>query len=39
MEDIAWIIRTKDVNRHVGFSADEENMEERSDDLEIVPTE
>ena len=39
MEDIAWIIRTKDVNRHVGFSADEEKTEEQMDDLEIVPTE
>jgi hypothetical protein len=39
MEDIAWIIRTKDVNRHVGFSADEENSEEEPDVLEIVPTE
>ncbi len=39
MEDIAWIIRTKDVNRHVGFLPDGENTEEQSDDLEIVPAE
>ena len=39
MEDIAWIIRTKDVTRHVGFSADGENGDQQPDDLEIVPTE
>jgi len=39
MEDIAWIIRTKDVNRHVGFSADAENTEEQLHNLEIAPTE
>jgi hypothetical protein len=35
MEDIAWIIRTKDVNRSVGFSTCSETPEE--DKLEIVP--
>ena len=40
MEEIAWIIRTKDVNRPVGFSnAAEEKEEKQEDELEIVPTE
>jgi len=39
MEDIAWIIRTKDVNRRVGFSNDEEKDQGQPEDLEIVPTE
>ena len=39
MEDIAWIIRTKDVNRQVGFSNDAEQAVEQEDELEIVPSE
>ena len=40
MEEIAWIIRTKDVNRQVGFAKDAVNAEpEREDDLELVPSE
>jgi len=38
MEDIAWIIRTKDVNRQVGFTNDAE-PEPEEDELEIVPSE
>jgi len=29
MEEIAWIIRTKDVNRQVGFTNDEESHDEK----------
>ena len=36
MEEIAWIIRTKDVNRQVGFSNDGEPAAEQEDELEIV---
>ena len=40
MEEIAWIIRTKDVNRQVGFTKDLANAEsEKEDELEIVPSE
>lgn len=39
MEDIAWIIRTKDVNRQVGFAKGEEVDDEEEDDLEIVLSE
>ena len=39
MEDIAWIIRTKDVNRRTGFAAGEEKTEEAIEELEIVPKE
>jgi hypothetical protein len=40
MEEIAWIIRTKDVNRQVGFAKDEtEGREEKEDDMAIVPSE
>ena len=40
MEEIAWIIRTKDVNRQVGFTKDETHEEnEKEDELEIVPSE
>jgi hypothetical protein len=40
MEEIAWIIRTKDVNRHVGFTKKEmDDEKEKEDDLEIVPSE
>ena len=35
MEEIAWIIRTKDVNRQVGFSNEPEVQQE--DELEIHP--
>jgi hypothetical protein len=38
MEDIAWIIRTKDVNRQVGFTNDGQS-EPQEDELEIVPSE
>ena len=43
MEEIAWIIRTKDVNRQVGFTNEGEEKEKEEekpeDELEIVPTE
>jgi hypothetical protein len=40
MEEIAWIIRTKDVNRQVGFTKDEVSAETgKEGDLEIVPFE
>jgi hypothetical protein len=40
MEEIAWIIRTKDVNRPVGFTQKEMDEEmEKEDELEIVPSE
>jgi hypothetical protein len=39
MEDIAWIIRTKDINRKVGFSPEDELSEEQKEELEIVPAE
>jgi hypothetical protein len=39
MEQIAWIIRTKDVNRKVGFTKKERDDEkEKEEDLEIVPS-
>jgi len=37
MEEIAWIIRTKDINRQVGFINDGE-PEPEEDELEIVPS-
>ena len=37
MEDIAWIIRTKDVTRRLGFAAEERMTEEENEELEIVP--
>ena len=37
MEDIAWIIRTKDVNRPMGFNSREEGQQAREGDVEIVP--
>lgn len=37
MEDIAWIIRTKDINRAVGFASNNETGEDG--ELEIVPAE
>jgi hypothetical protein len=40
MEEIAWIIRTKDVNRPVGFTRKEMEYEEKkNDELEIVRSE
>lgn len=40
MEEIAWIIRTKDVNPHVGFAREDGRHEaEKEGDLEIVPSE
>jgi hypothetical protein len=40
MEEIAWIIRTKDVNRQVGFTKKEmDDGTENEDELEIVPSE
>jgi hypothetical protein len=39
MEEIAWIIRTKDVNRQVGFTKDEESHDEKDDEVKIVPSE
>jgi len=38
MEEIAWIIRTKDVNRQVGFTNDAQPQPEE-DELEIVSSE
>lgn len=40
MEEIAWIIRTKDVNRPLGFTKKEMDEEtEKEDQLEIVHSE
>ena len=39
MEEIAWIIRTKDVNRQVGFTQEAGIEEPQEDELEIVPSE
>jgi hypothetical protein len=40
MEEIAWIIRTKDVNRQVGFTKKEmDDGTANEDELEIVPSE
>jgi hypothetical protein len=40
MEEIAWIIRTKDVTRNVGFAKEAESPNEKEDDVaEIVPSE
>jgi len=39
MEEIAWIIRTKDVNRQVGFSNEADPEVEQEAELEIVPLE
>src|SRR5262250_7688 len=36
MEEIAWIIRTKDINRPVGFTQnDEANDEQKKEEVEI----
>lgn len=37
MEEIAWIIRTKGVNRPMGFAAKDDASEGQDDELEIVP--
>ena len=39
MEEIAWIIRTKGVNRQAGFANDVEPAAEPERELEIVPSE
>jgi len=39
MEEIAWIIRTKDVNRQVGFTKEEIDSEEEERNLEAVLSE
>lgn len=38
MEEIAWIIRTKDVNRPVGFTKAAETEENAEEELEIIPS-
>ncbi len=39
MEEIAWIIRTKDVKRPVGFSIEIDTESSEEDELKIVPSE
>jgi len=39
MEEIGWIIRTKDMNRQVGFAKKEESHLNEEGEMEIVPTE
>ena len=39
LEQIAWIVRAKDVNRQVGFTNETEPEETREDEREIVPSE
>jgi len=39
MEEIAWIIRTKDVNHQVGFANEVEIESREEHELEIVPSE
>jgi hypothetical protein len=40
MEEIAWIIRTKDVNRTVGFTKKEMDDDTKTEDEpELVPSE
>jgi hypothetical protein len=40
MEDIAWIIRTKDINRKVGFSPEDLGEDQpQEEEFEIVPAE
>jgi hypothetical protein len=39
MEEIAWIIRTKGVNRQVGFASEMETETSEDNELEIVPSE
>jgi hypothetical protein len=38
MEEIAWIIRTKDINRPVGFTPKSDLDEAQDSELEIVPS-
>jgi hypothetical protein len=38
MEEIAWIIRTKDINRPVGFTSKADPDEAQDSELEIVPS-
>ncbi len=38
MEEIAWIIRTKDVSRQVGFTKETEAEQEEESELEVVPS-
>src|SRR5580704_18052 len=38
MEEIAWIIRTKDVNRPVGFTKVTETEDNAEEELEIIPS-
>lgn len=38
MEEIAWIIRTKDENRQVGFTNKAESEPNQDEELEIVPS-
>ena len=37
MEEIAWIIRTKDINRSVGFAQNSGEEEQKDGEVEIVP--
>jgi hypothetical protein len=37
MEDIAWIVRTKDINRSMGFVSRDEESELKDGEVEIVP--
>jgi hypothetical protein len=37
MEDIAWIIRTKDINRPMGFGSKQEEGNVKKGEVEIVP--
>lgn len=39
MEEIAWIIRTKEINRPMGFTAKDDHEEDGEGELEIVPAE
>lgn len=39
MEDIAWIIRTKDINRPMGFASTSDLDEVKDGEVEIVPAE
>ncbi len=38
MEEIAWIIRTKDINRPVGFASRNDREAVQDGELEIVPS-
>ena len=39
MGEIAWIIRTKDVNRQVGLTNEGERESSEEDELEVIPSE